>query len=111
MDPPQTIFNNQDVLLRLMEFLGPRHVCIGLGQTNYDLHELSQSDMLWRVFWRARCMFPHHGALLKSSGSGGDCSDFDVHKAAYVFRRAIHEMDLADELFTSTPQQTSATTQ
>jgi hypothetical protein len=47
--------NNDDILLRVMEYLGPHHACIGLGSTCRNLRRLSKDDSLWRAFWVSRC--------------------------------------------------------
>ncbi|KAL9186405.1 hypothetical protein ACHAXT_005643 [Thalassiosira profunda] len=82
-----------DVLLRVMEYLGPKHSCIGIGVTCRELHRLSRDDALWRAFWRTRCLFPSSDG---SSEVGGDeiCNTEEVHGAAWVFRHALREMGL-----------------
>ena len=83
-----TIFDNDDVILRLLQFLGPRHTIIGIGATNHNLHRLSTSDSLWRIFWEGRC-------LLTQQDECDDDSVEDVvkpHGAALVFRRAYREI-------------------
>jgi len=89
--------NNDDALFRIMEFLGPRHVCLGLGSTCHELRLLSQRDSLWKVFWEARCLFNSEPA----SSGGGDTDDendntdaIGPHGAAMVFRHAMHTMKL-----------------
>eukprot|EP00581_Thalassiosira_minuscula_P004235 CAMPEP_0183744528 /NCGR_PEP_ID=MMETSP0737-20130205/65775_1 /TAXON_ID=385413 /ORGANISM="Thalassiosira miniscula, Strain CCMP1093" /LENGTH=417 /DNA_ID=CAMNT_0025980169 /DNA_START=29 /DNA_END=1282 /DNA_ORIENTATION=+ len=90
-----------------MEFLGPRHACITIGATCQDLRQLSKSNSLWNVFWKARCLFPDVG----DNDDDGD-GVASVHKAAYMFRHAIHEMGLDDKLLhASHPQTKSATRQ
>lgn len=89
--------NNDDVLFRIMECLGPRHVCLGLGSTCHELRKISQSDSLWKVFWGARSLLDSEKVL-----RGGD-SDFDSdntdaigpHDAAMVFRHAMHTMNMS----------------
>eukprot|EP00579_Thalassiosira_antarctica_P024958 CAMPEP_0202014728 /NCGR_PEP_ID=MMETSP0905-20130828/29965_1 /ASSEMBLY_ACC=CAM_ASM_000554 /TAXON_ID=420261 /ORGANISM="Thalassiosira antarctica, Strain CCMP982" /LENGTH=393 /DNA_ID=CAMNT_0048574709 /DNA_START=96 /DNA_END=1274 /DNA_ORIENTATION=+ len=103
MEPPQILSNN-DVLLRTMEFLGPRHTCIGIGATCQDLRQLSQCNSLWRVFWETRCLFPEQEERNPSDESCGAT----VHKAASVFRHAIHEMDLTDKIHASCMKNKSA---
>ena len=80
------LFGNNDVLVRVMEFLGPRHAIVGFGSTCRYLRRLSRDDSLWRAFWMARC-------LLLPPGDDGDddCDDDRVcpHGAALVFRRAM----------------------
>jgi hypothetical protein len=103
--------NNPDILLHILEFLGPRSTCLTIGSTNHTLRQLSQCDSLWRIFWVRRCLFfdkrmkkgdlPHQ--LLpnssvrdddwnnydsKEDGSGGEVA---VHNAVLTFRHdAIH---------------------
>jgi hypothetical protein len=38
------LFSNNDVLHRIMLFLGPRHVCVGIGATCHRLHSAAKSD-------------------------------------------------------------------
>ena len=98
MDAP-TIFTNNDVLIRVMEFLGPRHVCIGIGATSKQLSQLSKCNSLWRLFWRDRCHYNLDVDEEESSAESNNNVDADVHKAAMVFRHAIHEMGLADKIY------------
>ena len=84
------MLDNNDVLLRIMEFLGPRHTCLGLGASCRAFRRLSRSNSLWVAFWKTRCLYPHEERC------SGD--DHAVHKAALVFRHAIHDMELGDKI-------------
>lgn len=75
-----------------MEYLGPRHVCLGLGSTCVYLRELSKSDVPWKVFWLSRCLCQTDD---DDDDDGQDDDDkVNVHKAAFLFRHAIHDMGL-----------------
>lgn len=102
------ILGNQDVLLKVMEFLGPRHVCIGLGATSRNFQRLSRGDSLWRVFWRDRCRYGPTGSDGDDGGGADGAGVGDVHKAALTFRHAIHEMGLADKLLCSSATRTKS---
>ena len=93
--PTANIFENRDVVIRLMEYLGPRHVCLSLGSTCRTLHRLSQSNSLWKIFWMRRCLYT------KSTNNGEYdryTADNNSHGAANVFRHAIYEMNLVEKL-------------
>mmetsp|Transcript_11163 Transcript_11163/g.27440 ORF Transcript_11163/g.27440 Transcript_11163/m.27440 type:complete len:394 (+) Transcript_11163:61-1242(+) len=104
MTPSQPqIFDNHDVVLRLMELLGPCHVCTGIGATCRDIRQLSKSDSIWRIFWRARCLSKNDGDIYPINRSD---DDFEVHKAAFIFRHAIHVMNLTDKVCAAANMQT-----
>lgn len=114
MEDTHEIFANHDILIRIFQYLGPRHVCIGIGSTNHKLRQISQSDALWKVFWEMRCLYYHHTSSIKSSHddelfSDNTTIDDTVHKAAYVFRHAIFWMNLRNKL--QRPADISATIQ
>ncbi|KAL7532733.1 hypothetical protein ACHAXR_005580 [Thalassiosira sp. AJA248-18] len=95
------ILSNNDVLLRTMEFLGPRHVCIGIGATCQHLHQLSKCNSLWRVFWEARCLSPSDEDSSATAADDNEEVFAAVHKAAIAFQHAVYDMDLTDKIFTS----------
>ena len=68
--PPRSsasVFGNDDVLVRVMEFLGPRHARVGIGSTCRYLRRLSGDDSLWVAFWEDRCLLPRP----REGGDGG----------------------------------------
>ena len=91
-DQPEQIamlFNNHELAIRIMEYLGPRHVCIGIGSTCHHLRQLSKSDSLWKIFWSVRC----GGDPTKLNGDTGINM---IHRAAFSFRCATFDMGLLD---------------
>ena len=92
--PPSNIFDNSDVVIRLMEYLGPRHV-LSLGSTCRTLHRLSQSNCLWKIFWMRRCAYTKS---INKSEYDRYTADNNSHGAANVFRHAIYEMNLVEKL-------------
>ncbi|KAL3815352.1 hypothetical protein ACHAXA_002136 [Cyclostephanos tholiformis] len=109
--------NSDDVLLRIMEYLGPRHATIGLGSTCRRLRRLSRDDTIWISFSGMRCFLPppiastvvppmpsgekvvdepryhHHRGC---GGDGDECEDIvegvGPHGAALAFRHIMSEM-------------------
>ena len=95
MEQPSNIFDNRDVVIRLMEYLGPRHVCLSLGSTCRTLHRLSQRDSLWKIFWMRRCLYTKS---TNDSEYDRYTADNNSHGAANVFRHAIYDMNLVEKL-------------
>jgi len=96
-DNTHEIFDNNDILIRIFQYLGPRHV-FGIGSTNHKLRQISKSDALWKGFWEIRCLYTSRRKPSDESSNDNTTIDDNVHKAAYVFRHAIFWMNLRDKL-------------
>ncbi|KAL3790008.1 hypothetical protein HJC23_011364 [Cyclotella cryptica] len=94
------LFSNDDVIYRIMSFLGPRYVCIGIGSTCRRLRDVARSDTLWREFWRRRCLLGTdndtnaRNSRYLSSAQDDVEEAAPVHKAAMMFRKAFRDSEV-----------------
>ena len=103
-----------DIILRIFEILGPRHAILTIGSANHKLRQLCQCDSLWRIFWLRRCCLFRHDSTLESTLELDDLMNSSkanrngtVHRAALVFRHAIHSMNLRSKFLQQQQRQSS----